>query len=641
MILAISVLYLLWTVESFISQSTPFLHIQHHRTVKGISSKFSPRAKLSDEENKDRIKTALNKVGDEVTKNKGIKDINIDLVSRGQKFDSYRRRFDYYSLVASDENWLANVDSVWIRDNSRNVNVDEFLIATKGLSTEEAKLESKKLHSQSYCQEILSESGDATKEGMKTLGPTSCMKFKVTTLQGIPTIDDEGNNQQHGYERRVSWEGNAYIEELFDRNTNQKILKIEKTLIFDYDNIGNSMIMKVNSTLYSEKNSNEKCTITCQQYLNAAFNLESNNAQVDNLVNHNVLRSKMNRVPGCVSNVNVCTTLIPIKKYNDESEPTYKVFVDGETDTLLSRGLLSVLSSVLSSLESKDILQIDAFTITEELNLRKVLSAGRNDGLSNMITIIQNQISEIIENQEKGISENMNNVDAVNNELERRPTVAMLLSGGVDSAVALNLLRRQNYNVTAFYLKIWLEDELSHLGQCPWEDDYNVCVDVCKHAGDIPLEAISLQEAYKERVISYTIGEAKKGRTPNPDIMCNSRIKFGCFYDEIANRGFDYVASGHYAQLQRVSDDGEMKLFRAPDPVKDQSYFLAALRQDQLMRVLFPIGHLQKPEVRSLAEEFDLPNKSRPDSQGNFFSVQRFVKSTMQCFANKYSFIHC
>jgi tRNA-specific 2-thiouridylase len=198
----------------------------------------------------------------------------------------------------------------------------------------------------------------------------------------------------------------------------------------------------------------------------------------------------------------------------------------------------------------------------------------------------------------------------------------MLLSGGVDSAVAMNILVKQNYNVTAFYLKIWLEDELAHLGQCPWEDDYNTCVAVCKHAGNIPLETISLQKEYKDRVISYTIQEARKGRTPNPDIMCNSRVKFGCFYDAIEGRDFDYVASGHYActSVDNQNDqDTPIKLLRAPDPIKDQSYFLSALTQTQLKRILFPIGNLHKSQVRLLADELDLPNKNRPDSQGLCF----------------------
>ena len=157
-----------------------------------------------------------------------------------------------------------------------------------------------------------------------------------------------------------------------------------------------------------------------------------------------------------------------------------------------------------------------------------------------------------------------------------------------------------------------------------------MCQQVCRQAG-VPLQAISLQQAYKDRVISYTVTEAQHGRTPNPDIMCNSRVKFGCFYNAID--GFDHVATGHYAQLVRDDDNNNqiMRLFRAPDPIKDQSYFLCALTQEQLQRVLFPIGHLEKSAVRQLAHEFDLPNRNRPDSQGLCFlgkvKFDEFLKS--------------
>jgi tRNA-specific 2-thiouridylase len=229
-----------------------------------------------------------------------------------------------------------------------------------------------------------------------------------------------------------------------------------------------------------------------------------------------------------------------------------------------------------------------------------------------MVRVVQGQIQSLLTDEPSSAL-----ATAKINSNSGKPTVAMLLSGGVDSSVALNLLHSQGYSVTAFYLKIWLEDELAHLGQCPWEDDYDMCIQVCNQAG-VPLESISLQQEYKETVISYTVAAAQRGRTPNPDIMCNSRVKFGCFYDAIEGRGFDYVASGHYAQLI-ADDNGAKQLLRAPDAVKDQSYFLCALKQEQLQRVLFPIGHLEKHEVRQLAQDYDLPNKNRPDSQGLCF----------------------
>lgn len=193
--------------------------------------------------------------------------------------------------------------------------------------------------------------------------------------------------------------------------------------------------------------------------------------------------------------------------------------------------------------------------------------------------------------------------------------VAALVSGGVDSSVALRLLKQQGHDITAFYLKIWLEDELSFLGDCPWEDDLQYVQAICDKEG-IPLKVISLQKEYWEHVVTYTIKEVKAGRTPNPDVFCNKLIKFGLFFDHIDN-SYDKVATGHYAQVSEK--DGVFFLERAPDAVKDQTYFLSYLKQDQLARALFPIGNLEKAQVRELAQQFDLPNKDRKDSQGICF----------------------
>lgn len=193
--------------------------------------------------------------------------------------------------------------------------------------------------------------------------------------------------------------------------------------------------------------------------------------------------------------------------------------------------------------------------------------------------------------------------------------IAVLLSGGVDSSVALRLLKDQGHDLTAFYLKIWLADELSYLGDCPWEQDLAFVRDVCTQEG-VPLQVVNLQKEYQQKIVAYAIDQIKAGRTPNPDVMCNNMIKLGAFLDHIDD-SFDKVATGHYAQVKEVN--GVYQLIRSPDPVKDQTYFLSYLSQEQLARVLFPIGHLEKGHVRELAREFDLPTQARKDSQGLCF----------------------
>lgn len=199
--------------------------------------------------------------------------------------------------------------------------------------------------------------------------------------------------------------------------------------------------------------------------------------------------------------------------------------------------------------------------------------------------------------------------------IDKNKKTAVLVSGGVDSSVALALLKEQGVPVTAFYLKIWLEDELQYLGDCPWEEDLEYVRQVCEQL-EVPLEIVSLQKEYFEEVVGYTISEVQAGRTPNPDVMCNNRIKFGLFLSKI-DSSYEQVATGHYAQKEEIN--GRFFLKITPDPIKDQTYFLANMSQEQLNRAVFPIGSYSKAEVRDLAESFDLPNKNRKDSQGICF----------------------
>ncbi len=198
---------------------------------------------------------------------------------------------------------------------------------------------------------------------------------------------------------------------------------------------------------------------------------------------------------------------------------------------------------------------------------------------------------------------------------EKNEKIAVLVSGGVDSSVALALLKVAGFDVTAFYIKIWLEDELAFLGDCPWEEDLQFVRAVTDQLG-VPLEIIPLQKEYWERVVAEAISEVKACRTPNPDMLCNARIKFGAFSDAIGD-GYAKVATGHYAQGEKRG--GNIYLKKTLDEVKDQTYFLSQLSKAQLSRALFPIGQYTKPEVRALAERFQLPNAKRKDSQGICF----------------------
>jgi tRNA-specific 2-thiouridylase len=179
----------------------------------------------------------------------------------------------------------------------------------------------------------------------------------------------------------------------------------------------------------------------------------------------------------------------------------------------------------------------------------------------------------------------------------------------------MRLAEEGTHELTAYYLKIWLEDEMGFLGSCPWEDDLEQVRGVCELAG-VPLEVISLQQEYLQTVVAYAIDELEAGHTPSPDVMCNRMIKFGAFSDRIGG-GFDRIASGHYART--AERGGLTRLLKSADSHKDQTYFLCQMRQDQLARSLFPIGGLTKDEVRREAHRFDLPNADRPDSQGICF----------------------
>lgn len=198
--------------------------------------------------------------------------------------------------------------------------------------------------------------------------------------------------------------------------------------------------------------------------------------------------------------------------------------------------------------------------------------------------------------------------------------VVIGLSGGVDSSVAAYLLREQGYHVSALFMRNWHDTTGLLQSECHWEDDYMFAEMVARKL-DIPFHFVDLSEPYRKRVIDYMFSEYHRGRTPNPDVLCNREIKFDSFAEEARRLGGDYVATGHYCRKESIGTAGTTmyRLLAGIDKNKDQSYFLCQLNQHQLAYALFPIGHLTKPEIRRIATEKGLPTAQRKDSQGICF----------------------
>lgn len=189
------------------------------------------------------------------------------------------------------------------------------------------------------------------------------------------------------------------------------------------------------------------------------------------------------------------------------------------------------------------------------------------------------------------------------------------MSGGVDSAVAALLLAREGHEVHGAYMKNWMNED-NIVGECPWEEDIEDARAAAQTLG-IPFRVINLMEEYRERIVQYLLDGYSGGITPNPDVLCNREIKFGAFREVALSEGFEAVATGHYARIERSG--GSVVLLEGSDKSKDQSYFLALLRQDQLERARFPIGALMKKDVRAMAREAGLAVAGKRDSQGICF----------------------
>ncbi|GFZ78388.1 tRNA-specific 2-thiouridylase MnmA [Aquaticitalea lipolytica] len=194
------------------------------------------------------------------------------------------------------------------------------------------------------------------------------------------------------------------------------------------------------------------------------------------------------------------------------------------------------------------------------------------------------------------------------------------LSGGVDSSVAAYLLKEQGYEVIGLFMKNWHDDSVTISNECPWLDDSNDAMLVADKLG-IPFQTVDLSEQYKERIVDYMFNEYQKGRTPNPDVLCNREIKFDVFMKIALDLGADFVATGHYCRKGTIQKEGKevYQLLSGVDNNKDQSYFLCQLSQEQLSKSLFPIGELTKPEVREIATKLDLVTADKKDSQGLCF----------------------
>lgn len=203
----------------------------------------------------------------------------------------------------------------------------------------------------------------------------------------------------------------------------------------------------------------------------------------------------------------------------------------------------------------------------------------------------------------------------------KKERVVVGLSGGVDSSVAAFLLKEAGYEVIGLFMKNWHDESVTLSNECPWLEDSNDAMLVAEKLG-IPFQTVDLSKEYKERIVDYMFHEYGKGRTPNPDILCNREIKFDVFLSIALSLGADYVATGHYCQKSSFQNDSGNSIYRllaGKDHNKDQSYFLCQLNQAQMEKVLFPIGHLQKAEVRAIAQREQLVTAEKKDSQGLCF----------------------
>lgn len=215
-----------------------------------------------------------------------------------------------------------------------------------------------------------------------------------------------------------------------------------------------------------------------------------------------------------------------------------------------------------------------------------------------------------------------------------KQTVFVAMSGGVDSSVTAALLKKEGYSVVGVFMKNWSEDD-PNTGICTAEADFADVRAVCQHL-DIPYYTFNFEQEYKNRVLNYFFNEYKAGRTPNPDVMCNKEVKFDLFLQKALKLGADYIATGHHIRKRDIKRQGKTihQLLKGVDPIKDQTYFVYNLDQNQLSKCLFPIGDYSKAQVRKVARNFKLPTADKKDSQGICFigpiEVRNFLKTVIK-----------
>lgn len=314
------------------------------------------------------------------------------------------------------------------------------------------------------------------------------------------------------------------------------------------------------------------------------------------------------RVPGCTS-----VTHLEIHRQSDGT-----IRLNGYSDALLARGLLALIVFGLDGVHEDVVQNISVSEVLKVCRLRGSTRASRHAGIPAILDALRTRLSN-----PSMTFPNVPSCKQADSSLEGRwserqgDDVAVLLSGGVDSSVAMRMAQETGARVQAFYLKVWLDDETAHLGDCPWEEDMRYARAVCEQAG-ILLHDVPFQRSYWDEVVAYTVAEARRGRTPNPDVMCNSRIKFGAFYRTFG-ADFKRVVTGHYAKRTICKQTGLAELRLSADISKDQTYFLSHLNQEQIAKADFPLGELTKSDVRQMAERYGLANQQRKDSQGICF----------------------